>query len=183
MTDQDNSNQQNNNQDTAAVDPQNLPQAAIQRVYVKDISFEAPNLPDMFTVEYKPQVNLDMNSKSRQVADDNYEVILTISLKAEQDEKTVFLAEVQQAGIFLIKNVNQEQLQHALSVMGPETLYPYIRETIASLIGKTGFPSIQIAPVNFQALYLQKLQEAQAAQANSDQVKGASDESGGATIQ
>jgi len=149
MTDQDNSNQQNNNQDAAAVDPQNLPQAAIQRVYIKDLSFEAPNLPDMFTVEYKP--------------------------------KTVFLVEVQQAGVFLIKNVNQEQLQHALSVMGPETLYPYVRETIAGLIGKTGFPSIQIAPVNFQALFLQKLQEAQA---NGDQAASANNEpAGGATIQ
>ncbi len=180
MTDQDNSNQENNNSEAANADQQNLPQAAIQRVYVKDISFEAPNLPDMFAVEYKPQINLEMNSKSRKVADDNYEVILTISLKAEQDEKTVFLVEVQQAGIFLLKNINQEQLQHALSVMGPETLYPYIRETIASLIGKTGFPAVQIAPVNFQALFLQKLQEAQAAA----QAKGDSEESAGdATIQ
>lgn len=138
---------------------QNLPQAAIQKIYVKDISFEAPNLPEMFSVEYKPQVKMEMNSKSRKVADDNYEVILTISVKSEIEDKTVFLAEVQQACILFVKNVNEEQLQHTLSVMGPETLYPYIRETIASLIGKTGFPAVQLAPINFQVLYMQKLQQ------------------------
>jgi preprotein translocase subunit SecB len=140
----------------------NLPQAAIQKIYVKDVSFEAPSLPEMFSVEYKPQIKMEMNSKSRKIADDNYEVLLTISVKSEIEDKTVFLVEVQQAGIFLVKNVNDEQLQHTLSVMGPETLYPYIRETIASLIGKTGFPPVQLAPINFQALFMQKLQQAQA---------------------
>jgi len=180
MTDQENSNPENNNAAAATEDATKLPQAAIQRIYVKDISFEAPNLPEMFSVEYKPHINMEMNSKSRQVADDNYEVMLTVTLKAEQDEKTIFLAEVQQAGIFLLKNINQEQLQHALSVMGPETLYPYIRETIASLIGKTGLPAVQIAPVNFQALFFQKLQQAEA----EAKTKGNADESAGdATIQ
>jgi len=152
---------------------QNLPQAAIQKIYVKDISFEAPNLPEMFSVEYKPQIKMEMNSKSRTLAEDNFEVILTISVKAENDEKTVFLAEVQQAGIFMVKNVTEEQLQHTLSVMAPDTLYPYVRETIASLIGKTGFPAVQLAPVNFQALYMQKLQQVQAAA----QSEGAADTS------
>jgi len=160
------------------LDQENLPQAAIQRIYVKDISFEAPNLPELFSVEYKPQVKMEMNSKSRTVADDNYEVILTISVKAEVDEKTVFLAEVQQAGIFLLKNLNEQQLQHSLSVMAPETLYPYVRETIASLIGKTGFPPVQLAPVNFQALFMQKLQQAQAAAES-----GEASEAGETTIQ
>jgi len=157
---------------------QNLPQAAIQKIYIKDISFEAPNLPEMFSVEYKPQIKMEMNSKSRTVADDNFEVILTISVKAENEEKTVFLAEVQQAGIFMVKNVNEEQLQHTLSVMAPDTLYPYVRETIASLIGKTGFPPVQLAPVNFQALYIQKLQQAQAAAQSED-----APEAGDTTIQ
>jgi len=147
------------------VDQENQPQASIQRVYVKDISFEAPNLPELFSVEYKPQIKMEMNSKSRKVADDNYEVVLNITVNADQDEKTVFLAEVQQAGIFFVKNVSEQQLQHALSVMAPETLYPYARETIASLIGKTGFPAVQLAPVNFQALFMQKLQQAQSQQA------------------
>ena len=159
------------NTDAAATNEEqkNLPQAAIQRIYVKDISFEAPNLPELFSVEYKPQIKMEMNSKSRIVADDNYEVILTISVKAEIEDKTVFLAEVQQAGIFMLKNLSEEQLQHSLSVMAPETLYPYVRETIASMIGRTGFPAVQLAPVNFQALFVQKMQQAQAAQADGNQ--------------
>lgn len=161
MTDQ---NDVNPEEAAAAADQENMPQAAIQRVYVKDISFEAPNLPELFSTEYKPQIKMEMNSKSRKVADDNFEVVLNITVNADQDEKTVFLAEVQQAGIFFVKNVNEQQLQHALSVMAPETLYPYARETIASLIGKTGFPAVQLAPVNFQALFMQKLQQAQAEQ-------------------
>ena len=151
------------NPEAASEEQQNLPQAAIQRIYVKDLSFEAPNLPELFSVEYKPKIKMEMNSKSRMVADDNYEVILTISVKSELEEKTVFLAEVQQAGIFFVKNVSEDQLQHTLSVMAPGTLYPYVRETIASLIGKTGFPPVQLAPINFQALYMQKLQQAKAA--------------------
>ena len=156
------------NVDAGTTDQENQPQAAIQRIYVKDISFEAPNLPEMFSVEYKPQIQMEMNSKSRIVAEYNHEVILTISVKAEIDDKTVFLVEVQQAGIYLLKNLNEQQLQHALSVMGPETLYPYVRETIAGLIGKAGFPAVQLAPVNFQALFMQKVQQAQEAQANGE---------------
>ncbi len=177
MTDQ----QDTNTEAAASQDEQNLPTAAIQKIYVKDVSFEAPNLPELFSVEYNPQVKMEMNSKSRAVAEDNFEVILTISVKAEIEDKTVFLAEVQQAGIFLLKNITEEQMQHTLSVMAPETLYPYIRETIASLIGKTGFPAIQLAPVNFQALYIQKLQQAQAAAGSDDAATG--DDSGDATIQ
>lgn len=172
-----------NTEAAATEDQQNLPQVAIQRIYVKDISFEAPNLPELFSVEYKPQIKLEMNSKSRTVADDNYEVILTVSVKAEIEEKTVFLVEVQQAGIFFVKNVTEPQLQHTLSVMAPETLYPYIRETIASLIGKTGFPSVQLAPVNFQALFMQKVQQAQQDQAAGGVDTSADVESGDATIQ
>lgn len=171
MTDENNVNPEA----AAPAEQENLPQAAIQRVYVKDISFEAPNLPELFSTEYKPQIKMEMNSKSRIVADDNYEVILTITVNADQDEKTVFLAEVHQAGIFFVKNVNEQQLQHALSVMAPETLYPYARETIASLIGKTGFPAVQLAPVNFQALFMQKLQQAQA-QAQAEQAGDAPSE-------
>jgi len=168
--------------EAATTEDKKLPQACIQRIYVKDISFEAPNLPELFSVEYKPEVKMEMNSKSRKVADDNFEVILTVSIKAEMEEKTIFLAEVQQAGVFFLKNINEEQLQHTLSVMAPETLYPYVRETIASLIGRTGLPVVQLAPVNFQALYIQKLQQVQAAQAEAS-TDAPAESAGDATIQ
>ena len=176
MTDQAETNPEAGNQNQQA---QDAPQVAVQNLYIKDASFEAPNLPEIYTVEYKPKVNVEMNSKSRQVGDNNYEVVLTVSVKAEVEEKTAFLVEVQQAGLFFAKNLTQEQLQHTLSVMAPETLYPYVREAIASLIGKSGLPAVQLAPVNFQALYMQKLQQAAAQQAEA----GDSENPGETTIQ
>ena len=175
MTEQTDSTPEASNQNQQS---QDAPQVAIQNVYVKDASFEAPNLPEVYTMEYKPKVNVEMNSKSRGVADNNYEVVLTVSVKAEVEDKTAFLAEVHQAGLFFAKNLSQEQLQHTLSVMAPETLYPYAREVIASLIGRSGLPAIQLSPVNFQALYMQKLQQA-AAQAEG----GSEEQSGDTTIQ
>ncbi len=149
------------------------PQFAIQKIYVKDISFEAPNLPELFNVEYKPQVKMEMNSKSRKVADDHFEVILSVTLGAEIGEKTAFLAEVQQAGLFLIKGFNDQQTHQLLGAAAPESLYPYVREAISSLIGKTGFPAIQLTPVNFMGLYMENMQRAQAeAQAAGEETAG-----------
>ncbi|MET1257080.1 protein-export chaperone SecB [Aliikangiella maris] len=144
---------------------ENAPQFAIQRIYVKDISFEAPNLPEMFSVEYKPEVKMEMNSKSRQVAEDHFEVVLSVTLSAEIAEKTAFLVEVQQAGLFFIKNFNEQQTHQLLGAAAPEALYPYVREVVSSLIGKTGFPPIQLAPVNFMGLYMERMQQAQQEQA------------------
>ena len=95
--------EQANNNEAAATNEQQAPQFAIQKIYVKDISFEAPNLPELFNVEYKPEVKMEMNSKSRQVADDHYEVILSVTLSAQIGEKVAFRAEVQQAGLLFIK--------------------------------------------------------------------------------
>ncbi len=136
-------------------------QFIIQKIYIKDISFEAPNLPELFNVEYKPQVKMEMNSKSRSLGNDHFEVVMKINLSAEIEEKTAFLTEVEQAGLFLIKGFNDEQLQQLLGAAGPESLYPFVRETIASLIGKTGFPAIQLAPINFMGLYMERLQQEQ----------------------
>ena len=157
--------EQANNNEAAATNEQQAPQFAIQKIYVKDISFEAPNLPELFNVEYKPEVKMEMNSKSRQVADDHYEVILSVTLSAQIGEKVAFLAEVQQAGLLFIKGFTNQQKHQLLGAAGPEALYPYVRETIASLVGRTGFPVIQLTPVNFMGLYMENMQRAQA-QAN-----------------
>lgn len=151
------------NTEAASTDEKKVaPQFSIQKIYVKDISFEAPNLPELFNVEFKPQVKMEMNSKSRKVGDDNFEVILTVTLSAEIAEKTAFLAEVQQAGLFLIKDFNDQQTHQLLGAAAPEALYPYVREAISSLIGKTGFPAIQLTPVNFMGLYMENMKRAQA---------------------
>jgi len=167
------------NTPAAGGDEQQAPQFAIQKIYVKDISFEAPNLPEMFSIEYKPEVKMEMNSKSRQVAEDHFEVVLSVTLSAEIGDKTAFLVEVHQAGLFLIKNFNEQQTHQLLGAAAPESLYPYVREAVSSLIGKTGFPSIQLAPVNFMGLYMERMQQAQAeAQQASD-----AEASGSETIQ
>ena len=174
MTDQADSNTQ------AKTNEQQSPQFAIQKIYVKDISFEAPNLPEMFGIDYKPEVKMEMNSKSRQVTEDHFEVILSVTLSAEIEEKTAFLVEVQQAGLFLIKNFTEQQTHQLLGAASPEALYPYVREVVSSLIGKTGFPSIQLAPVNFMGLYMERMQQAQA---QAQQAEAAEPAAGSETIQ
>ncbi len=165
---------------------QDAPQFSIQRVYVKDISFEAPNLPDMFSVDFKPQVKMEMNSQSRKVADNNFEVILNVTLSAEVEEKTAFLVEVQQAGLFYINGFNDQQTHQLLGAAAPESLYPYVREAVASLIGRTGFPAIQLTPVNFMGLYMERMQQAQQAQQKQQEqqaMQADSAEAGSETIQ
>jgi len=167
-----------NSEAAAGTEEQQAAQFAIQKIYVKDISFEAPNLPEMFNIEYKPQVKMEMNSKSRQVADDRFEVVLSVTLSAEIEEKTAFLAEVQQAGLFFVQGFNDQQKHQLLGAAAPESLYPYVREAISSLIGKTGFPAIQLAPVNFMGLYMERMRQAQA------EAEGASAaEAGSETVQ
>lgn len=159
------SEQMDTNSKTAASDD-TQPQFAIQKIYIKDVSFEAPNLPELYNEEYKPQVKMEMNSKSRRVADDHFEVVLSVTLRAEIGDKVAFLAEVQQAGLFFIKNFTEEQTHQLTGAAAPESLYPYVREVIAGLIGKTGFPSIQLTPVNFMGLYMERQQQMQQAQKN-----------------
>ncbi|MCW8879456.1 MAG: protein-export chaperone SecB [Kangiellaceae bacterium] len=168
-----------NNAEAAAAEGQQAPQFAIQRIYVKDISFEAPNLPELFNTEFKPEVKMEMNSKSRQVADNNFEVVLSVTLSAEVEGKTAFLAEVQQAGLFFINGFNEQQTHQLLGAAAPESLYPYVREAVANLVGRTGFPAIQLAPVNFMGLYMERMAKAQA-EANGE---GGAAEAGSETVQ
>ncbi|MFD2165550.1 protein-export chaperone SecB [Thalassotalea euphylliae] len=146
------------------------PQFAIQRVYTKDISFETPNSPAIFQKEWKPEVKLDIDTRSNQIAENTYEVILAVTATATVEGQTAFLAEVQQAGIFNIGNVGEAQLAHMIGAFCPNTLFPYARETVANLVNRGSFPQLNLAPVNFDALfaqYLQKRQEQEQAQAAS----------------
>ncbi len=136
-------------------------QVGINRIYTKDVSFEAPNSPEIFQdPEFKPEIKMEMNSKSRKVADDFYEVVLSITLTAAQGEKTGFLVEVQQAGLFGVRGLDDNQLRHLLSTFCPESLYPYAREVISGLVNKGGFPPIYLAPVNFDALFRAQMEQA-----------------------
>lgn len=149
------------------------PQFAIQRVYTKDISFETPNSPEIFQKQWKPEIQLDLDTKSNKLADDTYEVTLSLTVTAKIEEQTAFLAEVQQAGIFTIGNLPEAQLAHTIGAFCPTTLFPYAREAVSNLVNRGSFPQINLAPVNFEALfanYVQQQQQQRAAQADAEQV-------------
>ncbi len=135
------------------------PQFAIQRIYLKDTSFESPNSPQVFIPAWKPEVSMDLNSKTRSVGEDLYEVVLTLTATAKNNDETAFLVEVQQAGLFAIKGLEGQPLQHTLSAFCPNILFPYAREAIDNLTTKGSFPSLNLAPVNFDALYAERLNQ------------------------
>ena len=143
---------------------QNQPvKLALQKIFVKDLSLEVPNAPDVFEIEYKPEVKLELNSRTRNTAEHRYEVEVTVSVTATQNDTTLYVAEVQQAGIFEIQGVNDPmKMRHALSAYCPNILFPYIRETISSLTTRGGFPPLMLAPVNFDQLFAQQIQREQA---------------------
>lgn len=138
-------------------------QFAMQRIYTKDVSFESPSTPDVFKKPYQPKINVDLNTRSNAIDEEgSFEVVLKITLTAKIEEETVFLVEVQQAGIFFIAGFSSEQLRRVLGTAAPNILFPYARENIDALVVKGGFPPIMLAPVNFDALFEQAM--AQAAQ-------------------
>ncbi|CUS47616.1 MAG: preprotein translocase subunit SecB [Idiomarinaceae bacterium HL-53] len=139
------------------------PQFAIQRIFVKDISFEAPNSPAIFRKEWKPSVSVDMNVSNNKLDEENlYEVVLTLTVKNTIGEETAFLCEVAQAGIFSIgSQVPEAQVPQLLAAFCPNILFPYARESIASLVNRGTFPQLNLAPVNFDAVYAQHVQQQQ----------------------
>jgi len=133
------------------------PQFALQRMYIKDASFEAPNSPQAFTKEWKPEVKLDLNSGARKLDDNHYEVFVKVTVTATNADETAFLVELVQAGLFTMANIPEEQMKPMLGAMCPNILFPYLRESVDSMVVKGGFPALMLAPINFDALYQQKL--------------------------
>ncbi|NQZ82886.1 MAG: protein-export chaperone SecB [Colwellia sp.] len=146
-----------------AATEQATPQFAIQRVYTKDVSFETPNSPAIFQKEWKPEVKLDIDTRSAKLSDDTYEVVLSLTVTATVEGQTAFLAEVQQAGVFTIGNLPEAQLAHTIGAFCPTTLFPYARETVANLVNRGSFPQLNLAPVNFEALFASYVQQRAAA--------------------
>ncbi len=132
---------------------------AIQRIFLKDVSFEAPSSPDMFQKEWNPDVNLDLDTQSRELGENVYEVILRLTVTVKNAEETAFLCEVHQGGIFTIENMEAGQMAHCLGAFCPNILFPYARETISSLVVKGTFPQLNLAPVNFDALFMNYLEQ------------------------
>ena len=140
--------------------PQN--QFGLQRIYIKDLSYEAPNTPAIFKGEWKPEVNMELNNKSSKVDGDYFEVVLSLTLTVKNGEQVAYLVEIQQAGLFLVKGVGDQQLPHLLGSYCPSMLFPYAREAISDVVGKGSFPQMLLAPVNFDALFAEAMKRRQA---------------------
>jgi preprotein translocase subunit SecB len=131
-------------------------QFAIQKIYLKDCSFEAPGAPDVFRQPWNPKVGVELDVRQKELGDNHYEVVVQVTVTAKADDKTLYLCEVQQAGVFAISGVEPAMLKTLLGSYCPATLFPYAREAVTALTGKGGFPPMTLAPVNFDVLYAQQ---------------------------
>jgi preprotein translocase subunit SecB len=135
---------------------------SISKIYVKDFSFESPKAPDVFrSAEWKPQTDLNLRSghKAIEGEDSMHEVVLTITIDAKEGDSTLFLVELQQAGLFHIAGYEEEEFKAILGSFCPNVLFPYAREAIANAIARGGFPEFLLQPINFDALYMQSQQQ------------------------
>lgn len=131
-------------------------QFAIQRIYIKDLSFEAPNSPKVFLATWNPEVTINLGTQASRMEDGkNYEVVLSLTVTVKNDNATAFLVEVQQAGIFLIDGVPEQQLAQLLGAYCPNVLFPYARETVSDIVSRGSFPQLLLAPVNFDAAFVE----------------------------
>jgi preprotein translocase subunit SecB len=132
-------------------------EVGLQRIYVKDLSFEAPHSPQVFTESWQPQLNVSLNSQVMPLGSDHFEVVIVVAVTAKSGEKTAYHAEVQQAGVFLARNVPEADRGPLFGIFCPNVLFPYARESISDLVGRGGFPPFLLQPVNFEAIYVQRL--------------------------
>lgn len=147
---------QNNHAANGAAQDQPQVQFSLQRIYVKDLSFESPKAPSVFQSQWNPHVNLDLNTRHTQLQDGIHEVVLNLSATVTNGEEDVtFIAEVQQAGIFAISGLDEAAMRHTLGAFCPNILFPYAREAIDNLVLRGSFPPLMLSPVNFDALYAQ----------------------------
>jgi preprotein translocase subunit SecB len=145
----------------------------IQKIYTKDFSFESPQAPGVFTKsDWEPKTNLNLRSTHNDLGDNNHDVILTLTVETKHEDKTLFLVELHQAGIFNIEGYEGEELAAVLGSFCPTTLFPYARETIASMVGKGGFPEFVLQPINFDSLFAQTQQGAPAESSEATAVAG-----------
>ncbi|SDS86103.1 protein translocase subunit secB [Halopseudomonas litoralis] len=148
--------QQNNANTNGAQGNQPQVQFNLQRIYIKDLSFESPKAPAVFQSQWNPKVNLDLNTRHTELQEGIYEVVLSLSATVTNGEEEVtFIAEVQQAGIFAINGLDEAGMRHTLGAFCPNILFPYAREAIDSLVLRGSFPPLMLAPVNFDALFAQ----------------------------
>jgi len=140
-------------------------QFSIQKLYIKDISFESPDTPEVFTFKnWEPQIELNLNNSNKKVSEGVYEVVMSVTATVKNNDKTAFLVEVQQAGIFNISGFNEQDVKYILGAQCMNILFPYAREVVSDLTNRGGFPPLLLSPVNFDALYAQAMQQQEAKQ-------------------
>ncbi len=134
-------------------------QLVLQKIYIKDLSFESPRSPDVFSSNVSPQTKLNIKSSASEVAPDTQEVTLTLTVEAIDEDKTLFMLEIEQAGLFRMQGYSVEETQMLIGSYCPGTLYPFAREAISDVITRGGFPQLLLQPINFDALYAQVLKD------------------------
>lgn len=143
------------------------PAFSIEKIYVKDLSLEVPNAPAVFTLREAPQVGIELSNSASRLDENYFEIAITATVTSKIEDKTVFLVEVAQAGIFLLRGIPEQDLEPILGVACPNILFPYLRETVSDVVSRAGFPPVLLSPVNFEALYVQQKQHQQVAPAES----------------
>jgi len=145
----------------AAEDQQQQAQFQLQKLYMKDVSFELPNAPQIFQDDGQVEIKMNLAQRVEVLAEGVHEVVLTVTVTANLAEKTAYLVEVQQAGIFAISGLNEQATHAAVNTLCPHTLFPYARRAITDLVADGGFPPLVLQPINFDQIYAQRMQEAQ----------------------
>ncbi len=145
-------------------DEQLQPTFSIEKIYVKDLSLEIPNAPGIFMQRETPQIDVQLHHQGEMVDEGVYEIVLTVTVTAKlAEDKTLFLVEVAQAGIFQIRNISQAELEPIFGITCPNILFPYVRETISDMVSRAGFPPVLLNPVNFESVYQQHTEQPGAA--------------------
>ena len=137
------------------------PMFAIEKIYLKDLSVEVPNAPEVFDEREAPKVDVNVQSNGRGLPDGLFEVVLTITITAKVNDKPLFLVEAAQAGLFRIRNIPQQDMGPLIGIACPNTLFPYVRETISTVTARAGFPPVVLAPMSFEGIYQQQMQQLQ----------------------
>jgi preprotein translocase subunit SecB len=137
-------------------------QFALQKIYIKDISFETPHSPGIFTLDWTPTVNMQLSSGASHINDELVEIVLTVTVTTSLGEKTAYLVEAHIAGIFMFKDFPAQMVEHMAATACPNILFPFARELVCDLVTRGGFPQLLLAPVNFEALYAQQKRQQKA---------------------
>ncbi len=148
-------------ENTATGEEQQKARFVIQKIYTKDVSFESPNSPEIFRDEWRPKLDLQLGNAYNRIDEDNHEIILSVTVTATVEDKTAFLVEVKQAGIFTLTGYTNEEMGPLLGSYCPNTLFPFVREVVSDLVTKGGFPQLVLSPVNFDAMYMHQKEQAQ----------------------